>query len=149
MAVRLSALRTRRTLHPRNIIIFMFLVLISDRGWVNPRVQPEGLGKFKNSPHRVSNPRPSGLKHNALTTTLPRAPYTWGFTVQMSNIYSRVHTLYLRPLSVGAHYSNLCPTNSSSRCHGSPRHLNGRTRDRVRFRFVQYCEHFYFHDFKW
>jgi hypothetical protein len=24
-------------------------------------VQPEGLGKFKNSPHRVSNPRPSGL----------------------------------------------------------------------------------------
>jgi hypothetical protein len=29
MAVRLSALRTRRTLLPRNIIIFMFLVLIT------------------------------------------------------------------------------------------------------------------------
>jgi hypothetical protein len=29
MAVRLSALRTRRTLLPRNIIILMFLVLIS------------------------------------------------------------------------------------------------------------------------
>jgi hypothetical protein len=24
-------------------------------------VRPEGLGKFKNSPHRVSNPRPFGL----------------------------------------------------------------------------------------
>jgi hypothetical protein len=36
-------------------------------------VRPEGLGKFKNSPHRVSNSRPSGLYHRALTTTLPRA----------------------------------------------------------------------------
>jgi hypothetical protein len=24
-------------------------------------VRPEGLGKFKNSPHRESNPRPSGF----------------------------------------------------------------------------------------
>jgi hypothetical protein len=37
-------------------------------------VRPEGLGKFKNSsPHRESNPRPSGLEHSALSTTLPRA----------------------------------------------------------------------------
>jgi hypothetical protein len=27
------------------------------------------------SPQRISNPRPSGLHRNALTTTLPRAPY--------------------------------------------------------------------------
>jgi hypothetical protein len=32
------------------------------------------LGKFKNSPHRVSNPRPPGVQHSALTTTLPRPP---------------------------------------------------------------------------
>jgi hypothetical protein len=37
MAVSLLALRTRRTLLPRNIIIFVFLVLISVRGLVNPR----------------------------------------------------------------------------------------------------------------
>jgi hypothetical protein len=49
MVVRLSALRTRRTLLPTNIIILMFLVLISVRGWVNHGfVRPEGLGKFKN-----------------------------------------------------------------------------------------------------
>jgi hypothetical protein len=62
MAVRLSVLRTRHILLPRNIIIFMFPVLISVRGLVNQSlVLPEGLGKFKNSPHRVSNPSPSGL----------------------------------------------------------------------------------------
>jgi hypothetical protein len=49
MAVRLSALRTRRTLLPRNIIIFMFLVLISVKRLSKPQglVRPEGLGKFK------------------------------------------------------------------------------------------------------
>jgi hypothetical protein len=36
MAVRLLALGTRRTLLPRNIIIFMFLVLISVRGCETP-----------------------------------------------------------------------------------------------------------------
>jgi hypothetical protein len=39
-----------------------------------------GLGKMKkkkkfHSPNQVSNPRPSGLQHNALTTMLPHAPY--------------------------------------------------------------------------
>jgi hypothetical protein len=32
---------------------------------------------------------------------------------------SHVHTLYTNHLSVRAKYSKLCPTNSSSRCHGS------------------------------
>jgi succinate-acetate transporter protein len=35
-------------------------------------MRPEGLGKFKNSPHRVSNPGLSGLQHSALTTALMR-----------------------------------------------------------------------------
>jgi hypothetical protein len=33
-------------------------------------VQPDGLGQFKNPPHRDLNPRPSGLQHSTLTTTL-------------------------------------------------------------------------------
>jgi hypothetical protein len=37
-------------------------------------VRPEGLGQFKNPPHRDANPRLSGLQHSALTITLPRAP---------------------------------------------------------------------------
>jgi hypothetical protein len=37
-------------------------------------VRPKGLGKFKNSHHRESNPRPPGLQHSALTTTLPSVP---------------------------------------------------------------------------
>jgi hypothetical protein len=46
MAVRLSALRTRRTLLPRNIN-FMFLVLISVMSKPQGLARPEGLGKFK------------------------------------------------------------------------------------------------------
>jgi hypothetical protein len=38
-------------------------------------VRPEGLGKFKNPPHRDLNPRPSGLQHSALTTTLSVTEY--------------------------------------------------------------------------
>jgi hypothetical protein len=59
----------------------------------------------------------------------PLSVYTWVFTFHIFNIQIHVHTLYLRPLSVRAQYSNLCPTNSSSLCHGSLRHLNGRKRN--------------------
>jgi hypothetical protein len=39
-------------------------------------VRSEGLGKFKNSPHRVSNLRPSVCSIVPLTTTLSRASIT-------------------------------------------------------------------------
>jgi hypothetical protein len=50
MVVRLSALHTRRTLLPINVIILMFLVRIYVKRLSKPQslVQPEGLGKFKN-----------------------------------------------------------------------------------------------------
>jgi hypothetical protein len=60
----------------------------------------------------------------------------------MFNIQIRVHTLYLRPLSVRAQYSNLCPTNICSRCHGSLRHLNGRTGDPTKFKPLIFNFHF-------
>jgi hypothetical protein len=37
-------------------------------------VRPKGLGKLKNSPRRVLNPRPSGLYHSTLTIMLWHAP---------------------------------------------------------------------------
>jgi hypothetical protein len=64
MAVRLSALHASRPLPPGR-----FLVLISIRGWVNPRaiVQLEGLGKLKNPTLQYSNLRPSSFWHSAST----------------------------------------------------------------------------------
>jgi hypothetical protein len=60
---RLSALSAARLYPPRRS-----MVLISVRGWVDPRatVQLEGLSHWKSeSPHRELNPRPSGLRCSA------------------------------------------------------------------------------------
>jgi hypothetical protein len=77
MVARLSALRASRTLPP-GFFIFKdswYSFLLEAESTPGP-VRPEGLGQFKkNPPHRDLNPRPSGLKHTALTTTLPRAPF--------------------------------------------------------------------------
>jgi hypothetical protein len=58
----------------------------------------EGLGKFENSPHRVSNPLPSGLWHSALTTTphfvcetLCRVSYT---EIYLAHLTVPVHIVY-------------------------------------------------------
>jgi hypothetical protein len=64
MATRLSSLLTDRTLLPRNIIFFNVSSTHFCQRLSKPQgvVRPEGLGKFKISPHRFSNPRPSAMK---------------------------------------------------------------------------------------
>jgi hypothetical protein len=73
MAVRLSALRVARALPPGS-----FLVLISVRGWVNPRdtLRMDGFGKLKKSNDLIGI-RTRNLPACSIApqpTTLPRAP---------------------------------------------------------------------------
>jgi hypothetical protein len=65
-------------------------------------VRPEALGNFKKSPHRVSNQRPSGLQHSALTTMLLRATH-------ISIIFSLILNSHLRlGLQSGLFLSRFC-----------------------------------------
>jgi hypothetical protein len=57
MAVRLSALRTSRTLLPRNIIIFLLLVLIWVRGLLSLVSTIEELLERKSSGSGLEKPR--------------------------------------------------------------------------------------------
>jgi hypothetical protein len=59
----------------------------------NPQglMRPEGLDTFKNSVHRVSNPRPSGLWLSALTTTLPHAPDSNKYSNKTTFPFRRIH----------------------------------------------------------
>jgi hypothetical protein len=92
MAVRISALDAGRPLPPGR-----FLVLVSVKGWVDPRsiVRLEGLGQMKIQwSHRESNPRPSGLYHSASTNYATACP--WLYTPQ------RLDRLYMAQWAPGA-----------------------------------------------
>jgi hypothetical protein len=56
-------------------------------------MRPEGLGKLKkkiNSSHLVSNSRPFGLQHCALTPTVPQSWYFWDLNRQHCLLFGTV-----------------------------------------------------------
>jgi hypothetical protein len=73
MAVNLSALRSGRALLPRNII-FLLLIPISIRGWVNPS-RKDYVNWKKKSSSTSSGLEPATFQLVALTSTLPMYQY--------------------------------------------------------------------------
>jgi hypothetical protein len=93
MAVSLSALPAGRPLPPGR-----FLVLISIRGWVEPRaiVRLEGLGKLKKKIHLIGT-RTRDLPACTIVpqpTTLPRAPSYMNILIHLINTEKRSDFVY-------------------------------------------------------
>jgi hypothetical protein len=101
MAVRLSALQAGRLLPPGR-----FLVLISVRGWVDPRaiVWLEGLGQLKN-PLTSSGIEPATFQlvawcHNQLRYCVPPRSMYYASKLRVADLKSLPFKLYISSVSL-------------------------------------------------
>jgi hypothetical protein len=90
MAARLSALRAGRILPP-GFFIFKdswYSFLLEAESNPGPQCCRKDYVNLKNPPHRDLNPRPSGLQHSALTSTLPGNPSIYQLCTNIWTPYS-------------------------------------------------------------